>query len=58
MKEVLEKHLEKVSYEPTLCSDLSKTIVSEIKLHVKELDFERYKVRVHSSVIMERGPWG
>ncbi|XP_011677266.1 tctex1 domain-containing protein 1 [Strongylocentrotus purpuratus] len=44
MKEVLEKHLEKVSYEPTLCSDLSKTIVSEIKLQVKELDFERYKI--------------
>ncbi|XP_054764760.1 dynein light chain Tctex-type 5-like [Lytechinus pictus] len=44
MNDVLEKHLEKVSYEPIQCSILAKTIVSEIKIQVKELDFERYKI--------------
>ncbi|ESO92401.1 hypothetical protein LOTGIDRAFT_233161 [Lottia gigantea] len=44
IERVLSKRLEGVKYDPVECSVLAKTTADEIKTHVKELDFKRYKI--------------
>ena len=45
MREILQTHIGEAVYDPIECSSMSKTISHEIKMKVKEMDFERFKVR-------------
>ncbi|KAK3577543.1 hypothetical protein CHS0354_026511 [Potamilus streckersoni] len=42
--DVLKTNLEERKYDPIECSLLAKTLAEEIKIKVKELNFERYKI--------------
>lgn len=43
--ELLSKHLTDMEYEPIQCSTVAKLIAQEIKMRVKEMNFQRFKVR-------------
>ncbi|XP_072045232.1 dynein light chain Tctex-type 5-like [Amphiura filiformis] len=41
--QLLESHLANVTYDPLECGMLSKTIAQEMKVKVKEMEFDRFK---------------
>ena len=44
IEEVLVRTLTDVTYDPTVCRDLSLRISEEVKSQVKQLGFDRYKI--------------